>query len=94
MITSLSTIKTHLRIDHDDEDEYLEDLVQAATEATADYLNWTSAEILATTPAPVVSAILLLIADLYENRELQADRQLYSNDTYERLLAPYRVMGV
>lgn len=93
MITVART-KLHLRIDHNDENELIEELIEAATEATADYLNMTAAEVLATMPAPVNAAILLLIGDLYENRELQADRQLYSNDTYERLLNPYRVMSV
>lgn len=93
MIT-VARAKQHLRIDHSADDEYLEDLIQAATEATADYLNQTVIEAMTTAPAPVQAAVLLLVGDLYANREMQADRQLYENETYERLLNPYRLMEV
>lgn len=33
-------------------------------------------------PAPIKAAVLLAVGDLYENREGQADRQLFSNPTY------------
>lgn len=89
MIT-LVQAKTHLRVDHDDEDDYIEQLVTAATAAAYDYLNDQPDPL----PAPVVAAILLQVGDLFENRERQADRELFTSVTYERLLAPYRVMGV
>ena len=38
------------------------------------------------------AAILLRVGDLYENREAQTDRPLHGNQTFERLLNPYRVM--
>ena len=44
--------------------------------------------------APVEAAILLRVADLYENREAVTDRSLYDNPTFARLLAPYRVMAL
>jgi hypothetical protein len=45
-----------------------------------------------TAAAPIKSAALLMVADLYENREAQTERQRYRNTTYERLLNPYRMM--
>ena len=45
-----------------------------------------------TAAAPIKSAIMLLAAGLYANREDIAERQLHSNETFYRLLAPYRLM--
>ena len=44
--------------------------------------------------APGEAAILLRVADLYENREAVTDRSLYDNPTFARLLAPYRSLSV
>ena len=49
-----------------------------------------AADLVVAVPAPVKSAALLMVAGLYENREDVSDRQLYRNDTYYRLLNPYR----
>lgn len=38
------------------------------------------------------AAALLLVGDLYENREAQTDRPLQRNLTFERLLNPFRGM--
>ncbi len=40
----------------------------------------------------VSAAILLMVGDLYANRERQGDKQYFVSDTFERLLNPYRVM--
>ena len=45
-------------------------------------------------PAPLRSAILLHIGDLYENRQIGAEKQLYANDAYDRLIFPYRKLGL
>ena len=45
-------------------------------------------------PAPIKAAIFLAVGDLYANREAVATVPYYTNPTYERLLAPYRVMEV
>lgn len=46
-------------------------------------------------PAPVRTAILMVVGDLYENREAQmAENLIYrENQTVRRLLAPYRLWG-
>lgn len=44
----------------------------------------------AAVPGPLKSAILLLLADLFENREAQAERALAENPAVQRLLLPFR----
>lgn len=90
-LLNLDEVKLHCRIDHDDEDALLGALIDTATAAITEYLN-ADAPVDSTAPAPVKSAALLLVAGLYGNREDVSDRQLYTNDTYYRLLQPYRSM--
>lgn len=87
-LLTLPEAKLHCRIDHDDEDALLGALIATATAAVADYMNVTSVD--STAAAPVKSAALLLVGDLYANREAQGDRQFYKNPTFENLLNPYR----
>lgn len=87
-LLTLDEAKLHCRIDHNDEDALLGALIATATAAVADYLNVTSVD--STAAAPVKSAALLLVGDLYANREAQGDRQFYKNPTFENLLNPYR----
>ena len=89
---TLEQTKLHLRVDQDVEDAAIEAMIDAATAAVADYLNVTTAELeLLAQPAPVHAAALLMVGDLYENRERQSSQALYRNDSFERLLNPYRV---
>ena len=88
-LLTLDEAKLHCRIDHNDEDALLGALIATATTAVADYLNVTTVD--STAAAPVKSAALLLVGDLYANREAQGDRQFYKNPTFENLLNPYRV---
>lgn len=83
--------RQHLRIDHDDENELLQAYLDAAEASIADFLG---TELPTPMPAPVRAAILLRVADLYENREGQSDRPLHGNQTFDRLLQPYRVMAL
>ena len=87
---TLPETKLHLRVDHSEEDALIQSLMTTATAACADYLNMDAADLVVAVPAPVKSAALLMVAGLYENREDVSDRQLYRNDTYYRLLNPYR----
>jgi len=48
-----------------------------------------------TLPETIKTALLMQVADMYENREAQVERPLSLNPTLERLLAPYRLeMGI
>lgn len=90
---TLTETKMHLRVDHDDEDTYIMALIEAATASVADYLDMVLADMeTEPMPAPVRSAILLRVADLYEHREAQTDRPLTVNATFAQLLNPYRAM--
>lgn len=79
--------KDHLRLLEDDEDTYIATLLEAAEGHVAGYLGEDLPEPM---PAPVRAAVLLLVGDLFENRERQADRALYENATFHLLLNPYR----
>ena len=91
---TLTETKLHLRVDHVEEDSLIQSLITTATTATADYLNMPVAMMTSTVPSPIKAAALLMVAGLYTNREDQSDRQLYRNDTYHRLLNPYRAMAL
>lgn len=84
----ISEVKIFLKVDHDDEDTLINRMIESAKMAAMDYLNWE--EIPIKIPEPVVSAVLLMIGDLYENRSLQGTIALHNNMTYNRLLNPYR----
>ena len=89
----LEETKLFLRVDQDAEDPTIQLMIDTATGAVADYINVSAEDLdLLAQPAPVRSAALLLVADLYENRERQSSQALHRNDTFERLLNPYRVM--
>ena len=90
-MVTLDEVKLHLRIEHDEEDQALAAMLEASTDAAADYLG---GEMPDPMPAPVRAAILLQVGDLYLNRERQGDVAYYQNRTYERLLNPYRSMGL
>lgn len=48
-----------------------------------------------TLPKTIKTAMLMQIADLYQNRESQTEKQLNANPTLERLLSVYRLeMGI
>lgn len=88
---TLIEVKQHLRIETSDEDSLLHAYMDAAEASVADYLGQPLPNPI---PAPVEAAILLRVGDLYEHREEQAERPLIQNRTFERLLSPYRLMGV
>ncbi|GAO23289.1 phage gp6-like head-tail connector protein [Diaphorobacter sp. DS2] len=88
---TLNETKLHLRVDHDDEDALILAMIDTAASAVANDLNMEVIDLDTDAPAPVKSAALLLVGDLYANREAQTERPLTSNQTYARLLAPYRV---
>ena len=97
MIISLEEAKTHLRIEHDEEDEYLTGLILQAQAAAEDYcrvsfepyLNENGDEVDA--PEPVRLALLLFMGFYYENRDIP-DMTTYKamRMAFDALLYPYR----
>ncbi|ALY72099.1 TPA: head-tail connector protein [Pseudomonas aeruginosa] len=88
---TLEEAKLHMRVDHDEEDGYIMGLVAAAESHVANFLGDGLPDPM---PAPIKAAVLLLVGDLYENRERMSDRDLSEVPTYAMLLAPYRSMRV
>lgn len=88
---TIDEAKLHMRVDHDAEDSYIEGLILAAETHVRMYLGDDFPDPM---PASIKAAVLLLVGDLYENRERQADRILHEGTAYALLLAPYRSMAV
>lgn len=102
-LVSLAAAKSHLRILHEDEDSQIELYTAAAESIVSEYLDRVvlpTGETLPEddvyamniTPA-ITAAVLLLVGDLYENRE--ADPDATGNAVLPKavraLLAPWRV---
>lgn len=90
MIT-IADAKQHLRVMHDLEDDLIQLYMDAAAGHVAAYLGDDLPDPM---PEPIQAAVLLLTADLYVNRERQADRILHESTAYALLLNPYRTMEV
>ena len=88
MIVTVDEVKTHLRIQHDEEDGYLESLIMQAQATAEDYCR---VQISEHAPEPVRLAILLFVSHYYENRD-NPDRVMYATMriAFENLLYPYR----
>lgn len=90
MIT-VAEAKQHLRVMHDLEDALIQLYLNAAIQHVTEYLGDDLPDPI---PDPIQAAVLLLTADLYINRERQADRILHESTAYALLLNPYRSMAV
>ena len=88
MILTVAEVKTHLRIEDDEEDNYILTLIQQA-QATAE--NYCRVQFDGTVEEPVRLAVLLMVSYLYENRDTP-DRTIYGTMriAFENLLYPYR----
>ena len=90
MTVSVAELKTHLRIQHDEEDGLLESLLKQAQAAANDFCR---ADFDADAPEPVRLAILLMAALFYEYRD-SSDKAAYTTmlSAFHALLYPYRVI--
>lgn len=100
-VLTLDEIKAHLRLDGNEEDAQLTLLSDAAEDYATQYMGrslpWLDDEgAPVPVPASVRAALLLVIGDLYENREgAFVGVSRVDNPTVERLLHFYRVgLGV
>ena len=88
-LVQLAELKNHLRILHNYDDSLIQIYLDSAEQHIKNFLgadDWLKVE---NTPAPIKSAILLLAADLYMNRTMQADNALNNNRAFDLLLNPY-----
>ena len=88
MILTVAEVKTHLRIEDDEEDSYISTLILQAQATAENFCRVTFDE---TAEEPVRLAILLMVSYLYENRDTP-DRTVYGTMrlAFENLLYPYR----
>ncbi len=88
MILSVDEVKTHLRIQPDEEDAYLEGLIRQCQAAAEDLCRVPFED---EAPEPVRLAVLLMVSHYYENRD-NPDRQVYlaMRTAFENLLYPHR----
>ncbi|MBR2571599.1 MAG: head-tail connector protein [Clostridia bacterium] len=101
MVVSVDEVKAHLRIEQDEEDEYITRLIAAAQAAAEDYCRVSfepetvvdegGNESTAPVPEPVRLAILLMVSFHYENRDIP-DVATYNatKRAFYTLLYPYR----
>ena len=73
MLLSVEEVKTHLRIQHDEEDELISTLIAQAQAVAEDYCR---VQFPNTAPEPVRLAVMLMVSHYYENRD-NPDRQVY-----------------
>ena len=101
MVVTLGEVKTHLRIQYDEEDEYLAGLIAQAQAAAEDYCRVSfepymekddeGNEAEKPCPEPVRLALLLFVGFHYENRDIP-DMTTYKamRMAFDSLLYPYR----
>lgn len=88
MVVTVNEVKTHLRLQYDDEDGYIESLIGQAQAAAEDYCRTSFEE---GAPEPVRLAVLLMVSHYFENRD-NPDKQVYlaMRLAFENLLYPHR----
>ena len=89
MILTVEEVKAHLRIEDDEEEEFIEGLIRQAQAAAEDFCRVAFEE--DTAPEPVRLAVMLMVSHYYENRD-NPDRAVYGTMriAFENLLYPYR----
>ena len=88
MVVTVPELKAHLRIQYDEEDEYLSSLIAQAQAAAEDFCRISFED---SASEPVRLAVLLMASHYYENRD-NADKQVFitMRMAFENLLYPYR----
>ena len=101
MILTVNEVKTHLRVESDEEDAYIAGLIAQAQAAAEDFcrvsfepvttVDGTGEEVTSAVPEPVRLAVLLMVSHYFENRD-NPDRAVYGTMriAFENLLYPYR----
>ncbi len=70
-MVTLEKVKWHLRIDDDEDDLYLQGLMNAAIEHVSDFTGISHDE---NAPERFDLAVMILVAHFYANREVMSDR--------------------
>lgn len=92
-LISLDEVIKHLRVTYDDEYDLIALYTEAAISHVADYCNIPVSELSERVDPKILrAAVLLLVGDLFENREAQSGQELFENKTVSRLLDTQRNM--
>lgn len=88
MVVTVEEAKSHLRIQHDDEDDYITSLIEQSQATAEDYCRVTFDE---KAPQAVRLAVLLMVSHYYENRD-NPDKHIYltMRMAFENLIYPHR----
>lgn len=101
MVITVDEVKIHLRIEDDDEDDYIAGLIRQAQSTAEDFCRVSFEPVTETdkegnettisAPEPVRLAVLLMVSHYFENRD-NPDRAVYGTMriAFENLLYPYR----
>lgn len=95
----LDLAKSHLRVVHTRDDIYIGLLIKAALNAVLNFIDFENWDQVKTkyqnnVPEDLIYAALLILGDMYTNRAAQTEANLFINAACERLMFPYRNMGV
>lgn len=106
-VITLAEAKAQCRVLHDFEDAYIESLIKVALQTVAKNIDRVFSDPIclevdengepktpATLAAPLRHAALLIISDLYTNREAQNQSPLTENPAVARLCKDYRRWGL
>lgn len=101
MINDLQTVKEHLKVTPDDlsEDTLITTYMQAAQDEIENFIDYKLSRLTDSPYIPIPAAIkaaqLLIVADLFENRQGAGEKEIKANPAVTRLLFPYRKkMGI
>ena len=97
MIVTLDEVNTHLRIEHDEENDYIESLIRQSQAEAEDYCRVSFEPYLdeegeeTDAPEPARLAVILMTSFYYENRDIP-DMTTYkaTRMAFDSLLYPYR----
>lgn len=91
---NLEEVKNHLRVENTADDDYITKLISASSAWLAQFLGDDLPEAGTTKAGIVEAAQLLLIGDLYENRQKSLTTALQTNPTFMMLIEPLRTKAV
>lgn len=93
----LSEVKNHLRVLHARDDSYIQLLTKAALESVENFIDRPFLDVFdefGDIPASLKAAALLMVGDMYSNRSDVVGTIVAVNPTTQRLMLPYRKMGI
>lgn len=102
---TLEKVKPYLRVLHTRDDVLIQSFIKVALLDVQNFIDRQFIEVDqkgkptlidadGNIPPPLEAAVYMIVQDLYTYRATQSDKGYFSNPTFERLVFPYRRMGV